>query len=316
MLCAARPLKKQKINNASTRASKTVIRSSSSVPAQSKLSLGTNETLLSKYILPGEHTLTAYSPVCHYFQTGKLNSAAALFWSKYERSQLLGRIQNESLLLKDVIQNGSWDTNVYGPSPELDSPEADLGTTRISSTIPSSSQRIFLRPVLYVPVDGFFEQELNCTSIDTSTTDNTSPSKPDKVEISLSEVAKYKLANYMSFNHYSYFFPRLRHGEWQRTSQLMGNRGTVAVTVTKRMKFRSFIQEYISGSALWKGGQLYATDLIVGTNSIEWQMGKFIPSKSTFKVPSKNSKVANDCAEYQLSVGTGNWPEKHPHMKS
>ena len=90
------------------------------------------------------------------------------------------------------------------------------------------------------------------------------------------------------------------------------------VTVKESMTLRCFLQEFIAGSALWKGGQLWATDLIVGTNAIEWQMGKFIPSQSQFKVvvggSGSGSSQSITCGD-ENSMGSGAWPDIHQDMR-
>ena len=285
----------------------------STTPTPSTPSFGTNERLLSMTILPGEHTLSAYAPRCHYIQSGTLNKAAAKYWSAHNRSQLLGQIQAEALEFNDAI--AQWDRTMFGAPPKQDHPEAELGiishpahSPASSSTLPSS-QRVFLRPALTLPTTGFFEQDLPGTATGTA---------HKGLEIPLMEVGKYKLADYLSFNHYSYYFPRIRSNEWQRTSKLFGNRGSVVVTVKETMTLRCFLQEFIAGSALWKGGQLWATDLIVGTNAIEWQMGKFIPSQSQFKLvvggSGSGSSQSITCGD-ENSVGSGAWPKSHQDMR-
>ena len=288
---------------------------------------GTNAALLRLKIVPGDHTLNIYAPSCHYYQRGTLNEAAAAFWSDHHRSPLLGAVQTGSMHLKEVI--GQWNTELCGPAPEMDGPEADLSPP--PSSLPSS-QRVFLRPAFTLPLHGFFEQDVASVAATASGTSSASihstgaaaaaaaaastinaldTRKP--IQIPLSEVCKYKLADYISFNHYSYYFPRARSCEWQRNSKLFGNRGQVVVTVKETMTLGQFIQEYICGSALWKGGQLWATDLTVGAHAVEWQMGKSNPAHSTFKVAARKKDERK--GEEQDSVGSGAWPETHQHMR-
>ena len=317
----SRPSKKQKSNTSTARfvetssTSTTTTATTTATTTTTTPSFGTNERLLSMTILPGEHTLSAYAPRCHYIQSGTLNKAAAKYWSAHNRSQLLGQIQAGTLEFNDAI--AQWDRSLFGAPPEQDDPEAELGiishpfsASASSSTLPSS-QRVFLRPALTLPTTGFFEQDLPGTAAGTA---------HKGLEIPLMEVGKYKLADYLSFNHYSYYFPRVRSNEWQRNSKLFGNRGSVVVTVKESMTLRCFLQEFIAGSALWKGGQLWATDLIVGTNAIEWQMGKFIPSQSQFKVvvggsgSGSGSSQSITCGD-ENSMGSGAWPDIHQDMR-
>lgn len=274
-------------------------------------SFGTNDRLLSLNVLPGEHTLTVYAPACHYFESGTLNHLAATYWSEKNRSQLLGSFQqqlqsNNYSSLHDLLK--SWDSIVYGTPPDFENPRMDV------DVLDCSSQQVFLRPTISLPAQDFFEQ-------DPFTIIATKNSK-GCVEVPFSEIAKFKLSDFLSFNQYSYFFPQVRSSEWQRNSKLFGNRGQVTVTLHEKVTLRDFLKLNISGSFIWRGGDLWASDLVIGPHAVEWQRGKFIPAQSKFKVSAKKEKEyqeTEETMEYQeteeTSVGIGMWPVQHRHMR-
>ena len=260
------------------------------------LCFGANTQLLSMNILPGVHRINIYAPICHYFQSSTVHDECAKFWSSNNRSQLLGDMHLGTEDLSSLISK--WDTTKYGEPPELDGPESKINIFNCSS------QRVFLRPTFSLPRNGFFESEITNSIAKKNSTGS--------IEIPMNEVAKYKMASYLSFNAYSYFFPRTNVCEWQRDSKLFGNRGEVVVTVHETMTLREFVQEHISASALWKGGEMWASDLIVGDKIVEWKMGKFISSQSKFKIVPRQGERPE--YEGQSTVGNGSWPEEEGHL--
>jgi hypothetical protein len=251
-------------------------------------------------VLPGEHTLTVYAPICHYFQSSKLSETSAKYWAERNRSQLLGALQCGSLTLRALVDE--WNDKEHGtPKPALDCSEANIHLDSCTS------QRVFLRPTFSLPTIGFFADPIPSTIASTNS--------KGCIEIPVSEVAKNKMADFLSFNAYSYFFPRARACEWQRNSKVFGNRGSVTVTVSETMTLRAFVKEYVCASGLWKGGELWASDIVVGENAVEWQMGKYIPAQSKFKVvPPRGQSAENPELEGCNTVGSGGWPSMHPHM--
>jgi len=210
------------------------------------MSFGANTQLLAMKILPGVHRINIYAPVCHYFQSSTVHDECAKYWSSNNRSQLLGDMQLGTVNLSSLISN--WDTSKYGEPPELDGPESKINLNKCSS------QNVFLCPILSLPRHGFFESESVITT-------------GSKIEIPMSEVAKYKMSHYVSFNRYSYFFPRTNQCEWQRHWKLFGNQGEVVVSVDETMTLREFIQEHISATRA-KASRFVLLVLILRLNAL------------------------------------------------
>ena len=267
------------------------------------MSFGGNTQLLAMKIQPGTHRISFYAPVCHYFESSTVHDECAKYWSSNNRSQLLGDMQLGTVNLSSLISN--WDPSKYGEPPELDGPESKI------NLLNCSSQKCFLRPIFSLPRNGFFESE----SVITTGSKIEIPSESvittgSKIEIPMSEVAKNKMSYYMSFNRYSYFFPRTNQCEWQRHFKLYGNEGEVVVSVHETMTLREFIQEHISFGALWKGGELFAADMLVGSKTVNWTtLGKYPAyNSSSFKIVPRIGQ--RPVYEGISTVGNGSWPEE------
>ena len=233
--------------------------------------------LLDRTVLPGEHALEFYARWAVEIEEGSLRRAAASFWWRDNRQDLL----RPCVSMEDILDD--WDDDVHGERPEEGGP-AWLD----DNDLLGECTFVYEDPVMILPAEGFFAEPAHELEDQLGQMPDLEDSADDQErgEIPLAQLmGERDVAIYDEVDE-TELFPELKPSAWQYTTGWKGNYGTCTIRVPEATTLREALRAQPLRARVYAaaagddgfGGQSHFEGITVGEsvlwdNFVEWENG-------------------------------------------
>ena len=203
------------------------------------------KSLLGKIVRPGEHALEFYARWASEVERGEMSHAAARYWAKNGRNELLHPCQS----LADSLEE--WDEEEHGRLPEEGSPEWE-GADDLMGECDFVYQDVAMR----FPEEGFFAERMT---------------SEEEQYLELSDLYQTACVDFELVTE-SKMYPGLLPSTWECSTGWKGNFGTTTLVVEMAVSLRELLLSNRLTAKVWmERGGMHVQGLTVGDGEVEWE---------------------------------------------